>query len=55
MATAPKLDLSKFPRRTLLEGPTPIQHLPRLSAHLGGVEIFVKREDLNGLGGGGNS
>jgi D-cysteine desulfhydrase len=54
MATAPKLDLSKFPRRTLLEGPTPIQHLPRLSAHLGGVEIFVKREDLNGLGGGGN-
>jgi L-cysteate sulfo-lyase len=54
MATAPKLDLSKFPRRVLLEGPTPIQHLPRLSAYLGGVKIFVKRDDLNGLGGGGN-
>lgn len=50
----PTLDLSKFPRRALLEGPTPIQHLPRLSARLGGVNVFVKREDLNGLGGGGN-
>jgi L-cysteate sulfo-lyase len=54
IASVPKLDLSKFPRRTLLEGPTPIQHLPRLSARLGGVNVFVKREDLNGLGGGGN-
>ena len=53
-ASVPKVDLSKFPRRALLEGPTPIQHLPRLSAHLGGVNVFVKREDLNGLGGGGN-
>jgi L-cysteate sulfo-lyase len=50
----PGLDLSQFPRYALLEGPTPIQHLPRLSAHLGGVEVFVKREDLTGLGGGGN-
>ena len=46
--------MSEFPRFTLLEGPTPIQHLPRLSKHLGGVDVFVKREDLNGLGGGGN-
>ncbi|WP_080420611.1 D-cysteine desulfhydrase family protein [Burkholderia ubonensis] len=49
-----KLDFSKFLRRALLEGPTPIQYLPRLSDHLGGVNVFVKREDLNGLGGGGN-
>jgi L-cysteate sulfo-lyase len=49
-----KLDLSKFARCTLLEGPTPIQHLSRLSAHLGSVNVFVKRDDLNGLGGGGN-
>jgi L-cysteate sulfo-lyase len=48
------LDLSKFPRRALLEQQTPIQHLPRLSAHLRGVNVFVKRDDLNGLGGGGN-
>jgi L-cysteate sulfo-lyase len=54
MFTASKLDTSKFPRRALIEGPTPIQHLPRLTAHIGGVNIFVKREDLNGLGGGGN-
>jgi len=50
----PELDLSRFSRRTLLEGATPIQYLPRLSWQLGGVNVFVKREDLNGLGGGGN-
>ncbi|QGZ65993.1 D-cysteine desulfhydrase family protein [Paraburkholderia acidisoli] len=49
-----RLDLSSHPRYDLLEGPTPIQPLPRLSAHLGGVNLFVKRDDLNGLGGGGN-
>ncbi|WP_027797129.1 D-cysteine desulfhydrase family protein [Paraburkholderia acidipaludis] len=56
MATAShsQLDLSRFPRHALLEGPTPIQLLPRLSAHLGGINIYVKRDDLNGLGGGGN-
>jgi L-cysteate sulfo-lyase len=53
-ASLSALDLSKFPRRALLEGPTPIQHLPRLSAHFGGAQIFVKRDDLSGLGGGGN-
>jgi D-cysteine desulfhydrase len=53
-ASLPTLDLSAFPRRALLEGPTPIQHLPRLSAHLGGADIYVKREDVTGLGGGGN-
>lgn len=54
IASPPTLDLSTFARRALLDGPTPIQHLPRLSSHLGGVNIFVKRDDLNGLGGGGN-
>ncbi|RQR47565.1 D-cysteine desulfhydrase family protein [Burkholderia sp. Bp9126] len=53
-AFVPRLDLSKFPRHALLEGATPIQYLHRLSDHLGGVNVFVKREDLNGLGGGGN-
>ncbi|WP_322007558.1 D-cysteine desulfhydrase family protein [Paraburkholderia tropica] len=48
------LDLSMFPRYALLEGPTPIQHLSRLSTQLGGATIYVKRDDLNGLGGGGN-
>ena len=48
--------LSKFERYPLTFGPTPIEHLPRLTAHLGGaVEIFAKREDCNsGLAYGGN-
>jgi D-cysteine desulfhydrase len=47
--------LERFPRATLLEGETPIQRLTRLEETLGtGVRIFVKRDDLMGLGGGGN-
>ncbi|WP_159999673.1 D-cysteine desulfhydrase family protein [Roseomonas sp. 18066] len=47
--------LAAFPRLSLLEGPTPIQRLTRLEAALGAqVEIHVKRDDLMGLGGGGN-
>src|ERR1700743_189631 len=48
--------LSKFARYPLTFGPTPIEPLPRLTAHLGGdVEIFAKREDCNsGLAFGGN-
>jgi D-cysteine desulfhydrase len=54
-STSPyRLDLSKHARHPLLEGPTPIQRLPRLSHEYGGVNIYVKRDDLNGLGGGGN-
>lgn len=34
--------------------PTPLEPLSRLSAHLGGPEIWVKRDDCTGLGGGGN-
>ncbi|MEM5422176.1 MULTISPECIES: D-cysteine desulfhydrase family protein [Paraburkholderia] len=49
-----QLDLSRHARRALLEGPTPIQPLPRLSHELGGVNVYVKRDDLTGLGGGGN-
>jgi 1-aminocyclopropane-1-carboxylate deaminase len=46
----------KFPRHKLMFGPTPIEKLERLSAHLGGgVEIHAKREDCNsGLAFGGN-
>jgi 1-aminocyclopropane-1-carboxylate deaminase len=48
--------LEKFERYPLTFGPTPIEKLPRLGAHLGGkVEIFAKREDCNsGLAFGGN-
>ncbi|WP_375454510.1 D-cysteine desulfhydrase family protein [uncultured Methylobacterium sp.] len=48
----------RFPRLALLDRPTPIQPLPRLSAALGealnGVRLFVKRDDLAAVGGGGN-
>ncbi|HSV46432.1 MAG TPA: 1-aminocyclopropane-1-carboxylate deaminase [Ramlibacter sp.] len=50
------MNLRKFPKHTLTFGPSPIQPLKRLSAHLGGkVELFAKREDCNsGLAFGGN-
>ncbi|MFN2274820.1 MAG: D-cysteine desulfhydrase family protein [Anaerolineales bacterium] len=34
--------------------PTPLYPLPRLSAHLGGPELWIKRDDLTGLAFGGN-
>ena len=46
--------LSKFPRVTLGHLPTPLEHLPRLSEHLGGPQIWVKRDDCTGLATGGN-
>jgi 1-aminocyclopropane-1-carboxylate deaminase len=48
--------LEKFPRYPLTFGPTPIEKLDRLSAHLGGgVTLYAKREDCNsGLAFGGN-
>ena len=50
------MNLAKFPRYSLTFGPTAIQPLPRLSAHLGGkVQLFAKRDDCNsGLAFGGN-
>jgi D-cysteine desulfhydrase len=48
--------LSAYPRIALLEGATPIQKLSRLSAlpTMRGCNLYVKRDDLTGLGGGGN-
>ncbi|MGH7322374.1 MAG: 1-aminocyclopropane-1-carboxylate deaminase/D-cysteine desulfhydrase [Candidatus Rokuibacteriota bacterium] len=34
--------------------PTPLQPLPRLSAHLGGPQLWIKRDDLTGFALGGN-
>ena len=48
------MDLSRFPRIRLAGPPTPIEPLLRLSAHLGGPQLFVKRDDLTRLGLGGN-
>ncbi len=46
--------LSDFPRVPLAHLPTPLEPLPRLSEHLGGPEIWVKRDDCTGLATGGN-
>ena len=46
--------LSNFPRVPLAHLPTPLEPLPRLSEHLGGPEIWVKRDDCTGLATGGN-
>jgi 1-aminocyclopropane-1-carboxylate deaminase len=61
-AAAPRLrvmgvpvPLSDFPRYPLMFGPSPVHPLERLSAHLGGVRVWAKREDCNaGLAYGGN-
>jgi 1-aminocyclopropane-1-carboxylate deaminase len=45
-------DLDRYP---LTFGPSPVHPVPRLSAHLGGAQVWMKREDCNsGLAYGGN-
>jgi L-cysteate sulfo-lyase len=46
--------LSRFHRLGLAQLDTPLEPLKRLSAHLGGPRLWVKREDATGLGFGGN-
>lgn len=47
--------LEMFPRYPLTFGPSPVHRLARLGAHLGGADIWAKREDCNsGLAFGGN-
>lgn len=46
--------IESVPRRQYVATPTPIEHLPRLSALLGGPQIYVKRDDLLPLAGGGS-
>ena len=48
------MNLAKFHRRRYTEGRTPIEKLTRLSAELDGPTIYIKRDDLLGLAGGGN-
>jgi D-cysteine desulfhydrase len=48
------VNLSRFPRRRYTPHATPIEKLEHLSRHLGGPEIYIKRDDLLGLTAGGN-
>jgi L-cysteate sulfo-lyase len=47
-------DLARFPRLGLAHLPTPLEPMRRLSAHLQGPRLWVKREDCTGVGLGGN-
>lgn len=46
--------LAALPRLGLAMLPTPLESLQRLSAHLGGPHLWMKREDCTGLACGGN-
>lgn len=46
--------LESFPREKLAHAPTPFEPMPRLSAALGGPQVWIKRDDCTGLGFGGN-
>lgn len=48
------MHLARFPRVKLCHAPTPLEPMPRLSAHLGGPQLWVKRDDCTGLATGGN-
>jgi len=48
------MKIEALPRRRYTPNPTPIQRLEKLSKHLGGPDIWIKRDDLTGLAGGGN-
>ena len=49
------MTIESFARQQLLFGPSPVHRLERLTRHLGGAQIWAKREDCNsGLAFGGN-
>jgi len=48
------MHLARFPRYRLGHFPTPLERLDRLTAELGGPEIWIKRDDCTGLASGGN-
>lgn len=48
------VSLSAFPRVRLGHLPTPLEPMDRLSEHLGGPRLWVKRDDCTGLSSGGN-
>lgn len=48
------MHLARYPRHFLAHLPTPLEKLDRLTAELGGPEIWIKRDDCTGLSTGGN-
>ena len=47
------MNLAQFPRRRYTAGQTPLEELPRLTKMFG-PSIYMKRDDLLGLAGGGS-
>ena len=48
------MNLARFPRIQLGHFPTPLEPMKRLTEHLGGPRLWVKRDDCTGLSTGGN-
>lgn len=48
------MHFSRFPRVRLAHLPTPLEPMERLSKHLGGPSLWIKRDDCTGLSTGGN-
>lgn len=49
-----QIDFDQYARMALCHQPTPIEPMVRLSEHLGGPALFIKRDDCTGLATGGN-
>jgi len=47
-------ELAKRPKASLAQLPTPMHRLPNFGERLNGPELWIKRDDLTGLEGGGN-
>src|SRR3954463_14792876 len=45
-----QMNLAQFPRVKLCQAPTPLEFLPNLTRALGGPQIWMKRDDLTGMG-----
>ena len=48
------MNLARFPRIRLGHLPTPLEPMERLTRHLGGPKLWIKRDDCTGLSTGGN-
>ncbi len=48
------MHLARFPRVKLCQAPTPLEFMPNLTKHLGGPQLWIKRDDCTGVATGGN-
>jgi L-cysteate sulfo-lyase len=48
------MHFSRFPRLHFAHLPTPLEPMERLTKHLGGAKLWIKRDDCTGLSSGGN-